>query len=729
MVEIGNRVKIHKMAQSDDFNDRINAVKLLTSIEEIPDKDQAWNAIIKLTKDKDHRVRKEAGSTLRFLFSNISNYEQATNDLLELLKDKHNDARLYAANTLCSDFSKVNNKEEVTREILKLANNKRKDFRLCIASNLGSIIPYLNDKEQATSELFMLSLDDQSDVRLHVASSLSYVIAHIEDKEEATRFLFLLANDIEGNVRLHTATAIGNAFAYIKDNDVAWKVLLSLTKDWDCNVRLRATSALGSAFAHVANKEQAMKDLLVLIKSDDFYVRRGAATALGFCLPHVIDKKCATEELLLLLKDQDIYVRRRAATALGSVFADITDKEQAYKDLFELTKDNISDVRVFASYSLGRISIFRATESENEDYYFKELKNAIEFFERSSIESTIFNPAEFCYPFYKSVYSITFEGEDIGGEVNKYLEIAKRVVEASESKKSLLEAIENLEKALREMYKAKENDFDEMKSNLIACQQHCERATDILAKIEKNAPVATKLIRRGLPKIDQQIKDLLIEIQKKAKKGCQQSKGTLNEELACSVNKEVQNWYISNHEQLTKNVDNLVFMLKLKIPLTPKNIIILNEIEKIRNEKDITKQYEKISYIIGLISTEVIMMKKIEISGNSIVGDVIQGEQVYVDKSEKNSFDVKEFSSLIEKILIAIKKTEIKDINTDLAMKQLDMAKFQAENGEKKSEVSSTLNKAVKYLKKSEEIAKSGTEIGKFLIKAGTLLGVSMDWI
>jgi len=63
----------------------------------------------------------------------------------------------------------------------------------------------------------------------------------------------------------------------------------------------------------------------------------------------------------------------------------------------------------------------------------------------------------------------------------------------------------NLEKVLQ--------NFDEIKYDLNSYRRYCERAVELIDITEEVAPVASKLIRRGLPVIDQRIKATIIEIQ------------------------------------------------------------------------------------------------------------------------------------------------------------------------------------------------------------------------
>lgn len=67
----------------------------------------------------------------------------------------------------------------------------------------------------------------------------------------------------------------------------------------------------------------------------------------------------------------------------------------------------------------------------------KELETALGFFEKSSKESTYFNPAKFCLPFYRSFHAITFKKEEAEAEVKKYLADTKSAVEGSKSKENL----------------------------------------------------------------------------------------------------------------------------------------------------------------------------------------------------------------------------------------------------------------------------------------------------
>ena len=308
------------------------------------------------------------------------------------------------------------------------------------------------------------------------------------------------------------------------------------------------------------NKEQAWKDLLELTKDEDGIVRLCAATALGPTFQYITDKQQAWKDLMALTKDEHGVVRRRAANALGRAVQHMTDKQQARKDLMALTRDKDRNVRVSANYSLGKISIYRATEAESEERFKEEMDKAIEYFEKSSQESRFINPAEFCLPFYRSYNAVIFRKEEAEEEIEKNLEEAKRAVAGSESKEKLLEAVENLENALQEAQKLR--GLDEIKTDLNAYRRYCDRTVELLDETEDKAPGAAKLVRRGLPIIDERIKEIIAEIQEKTKALCIETIDSPLEDIGKEVNKIGQNLLrVRDPIGLEKSVNNLEIAL------------------------------------------------------------------------------------------------------------------------------------------------------------------------
>ena len=443
-----------------------------------------------------------------------------------------------AAWQLNHNFADLPDKDGAWQDLIRLAHDKKSGVRLRAAYAIGSIFPYVSDKEEAWKYLHRLAHDKKSGVRLRAAYAIGSAFTHLPDKKQAWNDLIRLTQDEDWNVRRRATNALGSVFPHIPNKEQAWNDLIRLTQDKNWGVRRDVTNALGSVFPHAPKKEKAWNDLHRLTEDEDRDVRRETANALGSVFPHIPDKKQAWQDLICLTQDEDWAVRRRAANALGSVFPHIPDKEQAWQDLIRLTQDEDRDVRMYTNHSLGRASISNANETENEEDFREELKNALEFFERSSKESPHFGPSNFCLPFYRSFYTITFEkagGED---EVQKYLAKAKWALGGSKNKETLLEAVESLANALSEAQKV--TDFNTIKSDLKAYMQYCDRAADLIGDAAEDAPGAALVLRRGMPIIDERIKEIIREIREKAEAVCRVTQETPLEKLGLATAKSAQ---------------------------------------------------------------------------------------------------------------------------------------------------------------------------------------------
>ena len=129
--------------------------------------------------------------------------------------------------------------------------------------------------------------------------------------------------------------------------------------------------------------------------------------------------------------------------------------------------------------------------------------------------------------------------------MDKYLAEAKDAIKGSKSKELLFEAVENLANALKEVQNLENLDLEAKKGELNFYRKYCDHAAELMRDTEETAPFATIAMRKGLPILDRNLKELLEEIQKKAKNACRESKGTDTEEIACAINREVQKWEIS----------------------------------------------------------------------------------------------------------------------------------------------------------------------------------------
>ncbi len=369
---------------------------------------------------------------------------------------------------------------------------------------------------------------------------------NIENKTRAWTNILNLTKDNDETIRWEAASSIGSVFPHIPNKSQGWSDLKELTHDINCSVRFGAAMALGTAFSYIPDKMQGWFDLHRLAQDDDYWLRMGAASSIGVSFSIIPNKSQAWSDLYKL--SQDIYepVRKSALEAIGVAYPYIPTNFQGLCLCFLLrfSKDVDINMNIFANYSLGRISIHKAIESDGEQSFKNELENALKFFEKASIlatnQITYSNPAKFCLPFYRSFYALTFKKEEAKAELKKYLAEAKRAVGGSHSKEKLLEAVENLGNALKEAQNLKEKDFNGLKCDLNTYKRYCERAVDMLDSAEEKAPGATRLMRRRLPIIDERIKEIIAEIQEKAKALCKNTRDTPFENLGKDVNRAGQ---------------------------------------------------------------------------------------------------------------------------------------------------------------------------------------------
>jgi len=426
---------------------------------------------------------------------------------------------------LRNNFADLPDKDEAWKNLILLTGDEDSIVRWGAAVALISAFQHVIDKDAAWEDLIRLTGGEDGSVRSSAADALISAFQYFSDKNEAWEDLIRLTRHEDSDVRWRVADALGSALQHVFDKNEAWENLIRLTQDEDSFVRWRAADALGSAFQYVPDKDEAWKDLHRLTWDPNGNVRSGAADVLGSAFQYVPDKDEAWKDLIRLTGGEDSFVQWRAADALGATFQHVPDKDVAWEDLHRLTQHEDSTVRASANHSLGKASIFRATETENEDDFESELKNAIEFFERSSKEMTYFNPSSFCLPFYRSFYTVTFKKEGAEDEVRRYLVDAKIASEGSKNKEQLLEAVENLANAISEAQKV--TDFDATKSDLKTYMQYCNRAADLIGDAAEDAPGAAGILRRGMPIIGERIRD----IQEKAEAVCRQTQGTPLEEL------------------------------------------------------------------------------------------------------------------------------------------------------------------------------------------------------
>lgn len=346
------------------------------------------------------------------------------------------------------------------------------------------------------------------DLKEKAATLLVEEFGLLEDREAAWKDLIRLTSDSNYIVRQTAVCCLGAAFRYVPDKENAWKDLIRMTNDKDRIVQWQAANALESAFQYVPDKEAAWKDLHRLTCDQDCKLRHWAAYILEAAFPYIPNKEAAWKDLHKLTNDHDCGVRWGAAYALGAAFQYILDKEAVWEDLHRLSHDSNPNVRCNAYHSMGRISILKATKSDDKLRTY--LEEATEFFRRSSEEAKVFNPAAFCLPFYLSLHYLLFTDVPKEDEVQRYIAEAKRAIEGSENEDVLLEAVNNLSKALQEVKAYSVEDIILRRRDLKSYTKYCLQASECLREARSKAPLASKvvdylLIEKSIPILDQKI--------------------------------------------------------------------------------------------------------------------------------------------------------------------------------------------------------------------------------
>jgi len=530
--------------------------------------------------------------------THISDKEQVYEDSYVRVSANHSLGRVFIFEATETE-SEEEFRKEIKKKSLEFLENKTPNLKFLITEHIPSTI--FRSREELVRQI-------------------RYDFANLPNKEQAYEDLCGFAQNENWLVRRKAVGALGSVFEYIPDKKNAWTFLCSrLAQDRDESVQRSIADVLAAVFSHIPDKKQAWSDFNGLIKYDEgIVVRRLMTGVLSTIFPQIPDKEQAWEDLHRLTQSKDRTLKRLVAYALGHNFPQIPDKKQAWEDLQELADDNHWFVRTYAYYSLGRASIFKATETENEEEFRKEMQNAIKFFGISSKEATsLRNPSSFCLPFYRSFYTVTFEKEGAKDEVQRYLTEAKRASEGSKNKETLLEAIENLANALSEAQKV--TDFEPMKFDLKAYMQYCNRAADQIRNAVEDAPGAAGILKRGLPIIDQRTKEILKEIQENAELISKNTQSTPFEDFGTNLSKLGKNLsLVRDSIGLVKNIMHLENILSNICDKMPEGVKgeACKSLKIAKQEQYIEDKLPPINNVLSIISSQINFIELLEITKN-----------------------------------------------------------------------------------------------------------------
>ncbi len=601
---------LHKLRDSDRAIQITFLNFIPSAFQYLPDKQQAWQDLIALIENKgiDIMARTNAVHFLGSAFQYVPDKVQAFDDIIRLTENDDFNIRRYASNSIGHVFEHISKTERAWKFLHELTESSDTNIRSGAAQSIGSVYPYLSDqdKEQALQDIIRLAKDDESSVRSEVAGSIGYAIQNRSENYENKLWDILhnLADDPDIGVKSSVVTSIDVAFEHLSDKEEAWNDLIKIITTGNPFLRSNSTVfSLQRPVLCVPDKNQAVEDLIKLANDENGNVRSNIIRPMCSIIRYLNEenKNRVFNIIYSMVESNDRHVLSEIALSLGYVYQYIPDKDKAFGELLRLKEDDSVYVRVSSNRSLGRISIFKASQAETEEEYEKELENAVSFFEKVA-EIDLYNPFDFCLPFYRAFHTLIFKKQkEAKEEVDRYLAEAKEAIKGSESRELLFDAVENLANALKEVQNLENMDLEAKKDKLNFYRTHCEKASELMYDTEKFAPAATGVIRKGLPILDRKLKSLLEEIQEKAKTACRESQGTDTEEIACAVSREVQKWEIGSQEEMSWYVENLIFTLESNVPKAAENQPIFDKIEQIREEKVLVKQYAILCSIIPMI--------------------------------------------------------------------------------------------------------------------------------
>jgi HEAT repeat protein len=564
---------LHRLTHDEDCFVRSRTAYPLGSLfGQAPDKTQVWQDLHWLALDDDSHVRSSAAEALRIAFSQILDKAQAWQDLHRLTHDEDSEVRWRAAHALGTVFGQVPDKIKAWQDLHRLAQDEDSyRVRTYAAQAFAEAFNQVPDKTQAWQDLHRLTLDEDNNVRSYAVYALGETFNQVLDKTQAWQDLHRLTLDEDSHVRSSAVYALKKAFSQVPDKAQAWQDIHRLTLDENINVRGIAAKALGNMFSQVPDKNQAWQDIHRLTLDENINVRGIAAKALGNMFSQVPDKVQAWQDLHRLTQDRDGNVRLGSSEALGEGFSQFPDKAQAWQDLLDLTLDEKSDVRIYAYHSLGRASISNAIWADDKDKLKMELEAAVAYFKKSSQEQSYDSPAQFCYPFYRTYLAITFQ-ETKEDEIQEYILEVKSAIDSSMGKTELLEAIDNLAKALQESQKLKSKSLDEIANELNAYKWYCDKAAEHMAAAEDKAPGAVRLLRKCNPIIEERIEATIAGIQKTAREICQvtHGSGTKYEAPGAQINREAKSLSSDNPIKAFKSSTRIATIIREVCNLLPR---------------------------------------------------------------------------------------------------------------------------------------------------------------
>lgn len=405
---------------------------------DFPDKEQIWQDIIFLTKDKKSYIQQGVRNILSITFKEIIDKEKAWKDLHKLTQHEDFEVRITAVYTLGNVFDQIPDKETAWEDIHRLITDKSLTVQIYAILALGLAFEHIPNKELAWEKLHRFTYDENSKLRTIATSQLFVVLNETFFKERAWKDLHQLTHDEDPLVRGTAIQTLALSFYNIPDKEIAWQDFHQLLiNDENKYVRNYALNFITYFFKLLPNKELAWLDLHSLANDKDIKIRSNAIYSLISVFNNLTDKKCAWEDIYRSIHDNKIKndVKYGIVSEIGELIEQIPDKNQLFKVLHKLTKEkesNVKDAIAYSSYKLARYCVEK-----------KDLKMAYECFDlaSSALSGAFFKRSDFRFNSYKA-FSYYYRGRFL---VSKLPDIK----DPDEYIKNIKNAVDYFDKAIK----------------------------------------------------------------------------------------------------------------------------------------------------------------------------------------------------------------------------------------------------------------------------------------
>ncbi|WP_410510239.1 HEAT repeat domain-containing protein [Methanosarcina hadiensis] len=358
---------IHDKTFSQESDERTKAAKQLGALfEAFPDRNQAFEDLLRLCSDRDSEVREEAINSLTIVFPNVQKKELVWERFINLTAYPDELVFKAAVNSLITVFPLIQDKSRAWKDLIELINSKSslEDVRRGIVLLLPNIISEFPDKRQAWKDLLEMTGSGDLYVRKKAAFFLSMVFPGLPEEKKSE----------------------------------AWGDLLELAgENGDIKVRHQAVKALGEVFPYVPDKDKAYSDLINLAGNRDSYALRDVLKAHSSTHPKLFEDYAANSAIIETeeTKEKEEWEEKKSVKPAWYYRTEY-DKTKYEKTVFEKADSVQRDATNSPGYGIsreeegkekrimGEIGVSGEDRTENEQVKEKESKKSASGFLRQT---------------------------------------------------------------------------------------------------------------------------------------------------------------------------------------------------------------------------------------------------------------------------------------------------------------------------------------------------------